>query len=188
MPSFTQLHRPPFLAGPSLSGPRLVGAPRKVAFFTCPDESFPLRSPEVSPHSIVFFLYPDRSSDFLPLQLAHAPCDVAFFPTQQALARPLTAVYRPHARPCYAVAFHTSPLLLRHTAQAPTPRVLQRWLYQPRQQTQRRQGPRPWQVQRAQPPVLPLIRACQCLRVPLPLYLCRPSRPCQQAREGQETR
>ena len=86
---------------------------------------------------------------------------------------------RPHA-----AAFRTCPLLLCHTPWAPTPRVLRRWLYQPRQQIRRRQRPRPWQVQRPRPAALPLIRACQHLGVRLLSQLCRPSQPCQQAREG----
>jgi hypothetical protein len=85
---FTRSHRPPFLEGPSLSGHRLVGAPRKVAFLACPDEPFPLQSSEVSPQSVVFFPCPDRSLGLPPsAQLIGAPRDVAFFPTQRALAR-----------------------------------------------------------------------------------------------------
>jgi hypothetical protein len=48
----------------------------------------------------------------------------------------------PHARSRYVMAFCIcSPLLLCHTPRAPTPQVLQWWLYQPCQQTQCWQGP-----------------------------------------------
>ena len=54
--AFTQSH--PF----PVCGPQLMGAPREVAFFPCPDISLPLRSPEVSAlHSVVFFPCPDGS-------------------------------------------------------------------------------------------------------------------------------
>ena len=79
-----------------------MGAPREVAFFPCPDVSLPLRSPEVSAlHSVVFFSCPDGSP------LVGDPREVAFFPTQQALTRTLTAMHRPHARPRHVVAVPT---------------------------------------------------------------------------------
>jgi len=69
----------------------------------------PLWPPEVSAlQSVTPFPCPDKSLS-LRAHLVGAPCDVAFFLTQQALARHLTAVHRPHARPRYAVAFRTSP-------------------------------------------------------------------------------
>ena len=71
--------------------------------------SLPLRSLEVSTlHLVAFFLCLDKS---LPLwaHLVGAPHDVVVFPTQQALARHLAAVHRPHGRPCYAAVFRTCP-------------------------------------------------------------------------------
>ena len=71
------------------------------------------------------------------------------------------------------------PPLLHHMPWAPTPRTLQRWLYQPRQQIRRQQGPRPWQVQHPRLAALPLIRACQHPGVRLPSRPCQPSQLCR---------
>ena len=71
------------------------------------------------------------------------------------------------------------PPPLRHTPWAPTPRTLQRWLYQPRQQIRRRKCPRPWQVQRPRPAAPPLIRSCQRPGVRLSSRPCQPSQLCQ---------
>jgi len=69
----------------------------------------PLRPPEVSAlQSVAPFPCPDKSLS-LRAHLVGAPRNVAFFPTQQALARHLAVVHRPHARPRYAAAFRTSP-------------------------------------------------------------------------------
>jgi len=78
-----------------------------------------------------------------------------------------------------ALTPHMPHPLLCHTTWAPTPRMLQWWLYQPRQQIQRQQGPWPWQVQCPQLAALPLIHACQYPGVRLPLHLCQPSQLCQ---------
>jgi len=78
-----RLHHSPFLAGLSLSGPQLVGAPCEVASFVCPDTSLPLRSPEVStPRSVVFFLCPD----FLPLAVSPHWCPRSFHLNERLLA------------------------------------------------------------------------------------------------------
>jgi len=86
---------------------------------------------------------------------------------------------RSHARPRHAEAFRTPPTPLRHTPWAPTPRTLQRRLYQPRQQIRRRKCPWPWQVQCPRLAVPPFIRLCQCPGVRLPSRPCRPSQLCQ---------
>jgi len=77
-----------------------------------------------------------------------------------------------------ALTPHMPHPLLCHMPWAPMPRTLQRWLYQPRQQIRRQQGPWPWQVQCPQLAALPLICACQYPGVRLPLCLCRPSQLC----------
>jgi hypothetical protein len=135
---FTRSYPFPFPTGPSLFGPQLFGTLCEVASFRCPDVPFPLRSPDVSAlHCVASFPCPDVSSLCGPSSWTPP----AFFPTQRTLARPFSAVRRSHAKPRgppHAVAFHTSPsLLLHHTPWDPTPRVLQRWLYQPCQQIRR---------------------------------------------------
>ena len=130
----------------------LQAPPCKLTFFPCLDMSLPLQSPEVSTlHLVAFFPCPNKQvplsvgpSRQCPLQCCVlSDSTSARLPSGRGASAPCKALL------CSGLSHLPPPLLLRHTPWAPTPRVLQRWLYQPRQQTQCWQGSQPWQVQRA---------------------------------------
>jgi len=111
-----------------------VGALREVAFFPCPKASLPLWSPEVSTPKSHSLTGPSGS---LPLRAPPCQCpSQGHILSDSMLGRPLAAVGWPHA-PGLTMRWPFNPPFLRR---APTPQMLQRWLYQPRQQTRHWQG------------------------------------------------
>lgn len=129
----------PFLPMSSLPPlPSPEGESPSLYRFLCPDKSPPLRSPPRALHEVAFIPCPGSSSVRSP-------------PRGSVLA-----IYQ--ATLCGGLSHQlpASPYALRSNASGVAVVASQ-----PRQQTQRRRCPWPWQVRHPRPTALPLVRVCQ---------------------------
>jgi len=116
---------------PFLCRPQHVSTPCKVAFFPCHDVSLPLQSLEVSAlYWVALFPCPDRSLLLWALACQY-PSRILSDSTGTCLPSRSGVSAQCQTLPCGSILHLPSPLLC-HMPRAPTPRMWQWWLYQPR--------------------------------------------------------